>query len=371
MRPIPSTEPQKRHALRARDLLAVIFEWVVIDLHLPDDPVGASNATVTLSQVSRLWRDVVRGLPRLWQVITLDCWFAYDPVYYAETKPEAGVNTNAGPILSKLQDFIKYSCDLPLAIRFRFPARLTRREYKPSKEADHLYMYILYSFLYTLYQVTDRIDQITFISTDERSMDALSCILNFEAIAEFDPLKLFLHARQVQFLFQYDLIEEIPFKPLGDTLPASITELILIRPIHQWWHGFFSGSKVQLPRVTDTTAVTYQRPLIMHASPSLVDHYFVRLLDVVSGTLRCLEIRDDDVCVDSTGPDGERPQIFEDKIQLRLDNLLFVCMKGRYSWMVPILNQLTLVPGGIFEIQEYAQDIAEELREFRAPAPIN
>lgn len=185
-------------------------------------------------------------------------------------------------------------------------------------------------------------------------------------ISYFDPTRLFLSARVVQFLYTDDIVSERPMTVVPSSLPTSAKELVLIRPIHQWWRTFFE--EPQTPRFSACTSLVFQRPLVPFVSMD-IDHHLLRLFSTVSKTLRRLELRDDTVFDPRKNKEvQERGLLSWDRIGLKLDSVTVVCKRERDIWLSCILAYLKFFPQGrlLLKMHDTDEQISDDLSQMLA-----
>lgn len=229
--------------------------------------------------------------PRLWQVVSLRFTLPED-MLIQDALDKSRATWAIDDELDKLRHYVLLSHCRPLGIRLTLPALPATVALFPEADAEGILMDCIKLIIRGLGHVTERIDQLTVIAPSKKELDYMTYLINYGLYKIFDTDQLFYKARMAQFLCENDFLEEIPLEPVPSHLPDSIQELILTRPVHQWWRML--DDDFLRSRLAGTMSIIFHQPLNPHFTQNSLDHFF-RLMSIVS-QLRSLQYRDDSKC---------------------------------------------------------------------------
>lgn len=280
--------PADNWATLTPTFLREIFQWTRV---LSGDECEASENIFAISMVCTRWRRVSVACPRLWQVVSLRFTLPED-MLIQDALDKSRATWAIDDELDKLRHYVLLSHCRPLGIRLTLPALPATVALFPEADAEGILMDCIKLIIRGLGHVTERIDQLTVIAPSKKELDYMTYLINYGLYKIFDTDQLFYKARMAQFLCENDFLEEIPLEPVPSHLPDSIQELILTRPVHQWWRML--DDDFLRSRLAGTMSIIFHQPLNPHFTQNSLDHFF-RLMSIVS-QLRSLQYRDDSKC---------------------------------------------------------------------------
>lgn len=277
----------------------------------------------------------------LWDTVTLSFAIGYNQPGRCPDQPLA---SNHDIQLAKLRHYAHLSRDKLLTLRLVIPTLPVAATALLGDYAPRVLSYSLDMILRQLSTFAERIRTITIIATTGESMNMLSYILNNPSNpSHYYPTSLFLHTPTVHFVQVKKSSSQKTPHPLVPPLPCaenSKTNLVLIRPLHQWWRGLIGDPLT--PRITGLTSLVFHRPRFCHVTEN-TEYYLLTLLFEASDTLRHFDLLDvydhDPALLDITDRERVFPPEGWQCISLKLE-LFRVTSSKSVSWINFILWHL-------------------------------